>query len=404
MASKATVDKRESLGGGLYRRHRNGKTFFELRYSINRRRRFVALKATKLTIARIEASKLVTKIAEEEFDPVADNRRLDKKVYQTVEDVACYWKKQNIKRLKHPNVPNRRYENHIAPFIGQLAVVKVASNDVISILERLEETPSAANKVLIDLKQIFATAVKLGIIDFNFVKEFTPNDAGGQEAVRSRSLALAEIGKVFRVLRKYPNSFTRDNYLLLALLFCLGVRKSELTQAKWGEFDFQNKLWYLPKERSKTGEAITIPLVPAVINWLQELQVRACGSEYVLPNRRSGSTGKGYMGNDTLNRAVAVMFGKSQSSDSRDIINVMGDVEPFVPHDCRRTARTLLSELGVPPHIAERCLNHKLKGVMAVYDKHDFLPERRQALGILAERIAPLINNESNVIGIHKDG
>ena len=31
MVSEARSDKRESLGGGLYRRYRNGKTFFELR-------------------------------------------------------------------------------------------------------------------------------------------------------------------------------------------------------------------------------------------------------------------------------------------------------------------------------------------------------------------------------------
>lgn len=404
MANSTSADTRESLGGGLYRRKRNGKTFYELRYSINGRRRFVALKATKLTIARTEASKLVTKIAEEEFDPVADKKRLDQVEYKTVGDVAGYWKKRNQKRLKHPNVPNRRYDNHIAPFIGEMAITKVSSADIVSLLDRLEAIPSAANKVLIDLKQIFSAAVKLDLIDSNFVKEFTPNDAGGRESVRSRSLSLSELGKVFRVLRKHPERFTRDNYLLLALLFCLGVRKSELTQSKWEEFDLDKQLWFLPKERSKTGETITIPIVPAVAEWLNELRVRACGSEYVLPNRKSGSTGKGYMGNDTLNRAVAAMFGKLQSSDNRHLENVMGDTEPFVPHDCRRTTRTLLSELGVAPHIAERCLNHKLKGVMAVYDKHDFLEERRKALGKLTERIAPLVSGESNVIGMCKDG
>jgi len=42
--------------------------------------------------------------------------------------------------------------------------------------------------------------------------------------------------------------------------------------------------------------------------------------------------------------------------------------------------RTQLSALGVRPEIAERCLNHKLRGVLGVYDQHEFLPERREAL------------------------
>ena len=50
------------------------------------------------------------------------------------------------------------------------------------------------------------------------------------------------------------------------------------------------------------------------------------------------------------------------------------------PDFMRRTMRTQLSALGVRPEIAERCLNHKLRGVLGVYDQHEFLPERREAL------------------------
>ena len=32
------------------------------------------------------------------------------------------------------------------------------------------------------------------------------------------------------------------------------------------------------------------------------------------------------------------------------------------------------------PHIAERCLNHKLNGVEGIYDRHDFFDERKEAL------------------------
>jgi len=52
----------------------------------------------------------------------------------------------------------------------------------------------------------------------------------------------------------------------------------------------------------------------------------------------------------------------------------------FTVHDFRRTARTHLAALGVEPHVAERCLNHKLKGVEGVYNRHDYFEERRRAL------------------------
>lgn len=255
-------DTRESLGGGLYKRVRNGKTSYELRYTINGKRRFSALRSTKLSTARIEASKLVAKIAEDEHDPVAEKRRLRHSDYQTVDDVAGYWKGRNEKRLKHPNVPNRRYDNHIAPFIGSMGVKKVTSTDIVSILHRLEDTPSAANKVLIDLKQIFGNAVKLGLIENNFVREFSTHDAGGKQEARERSLSFADIGQAMNILRQHESRFTRDNYLMLALLLCLGVRKTELAQAQWSEFNLSKAEWYLPAERSKTGASITIPLAP----------------------------------------------------------------------------------------------------------------------------------------------
>ena len=45
---------------------------------------------------------------------------------------------------------------------------------------------------------------------------------------------------------------------------------------------------------------------------------------------------------------------------------LLSDLEPFCIHDFRRTARTRLAALGVDPHIAERCLNHKIKGIEGI--------------------------------------
>ena len=62
----------------------------------------------------------------------------------------------------------------------------------------------------------------------------------------------------------------------------------------------------------------------------------------------------------------------------------MGKVKHGLPHfttrDFRRTARTHRAALGVDPHVAERCLNHKLKGVEGIYNRHDYFDERKAAL------------------------
>ena len=47
-------------------------------------------------------------------------------------------------------------------------------------------------------------------------------------------------------------------------------------------------------------------------------------------------------------------------------------MEHFTVHDLRRACRTMLAKQGTSSHVAERCLNHKLKGSEAIYNQHDY--------------------------------
>ncbi len=61
-------------------------------------------------------------------------------------------------------------------------------------------------------------------------------------------------------------------------------------------------------------------------------------------------------------------------------------------HDLRRTARSLMSRAGVPSDHAERCLGHVIGGVRGVYDKYEYLPEKRRAFEALAALIERIVN------------
>lgn len=96
------------------------------------------------------------------------------------------------------------------------------------------------------------------------------------------------------------------------------------------------------------------------------------------------------MGKDTLNRAIAKLFG-AEPGKKKLPPNVLGNIEYFAIHDLRRTSRSLLASLSIPPHVAERCLNHKLKGVEGIYDRYDYFDERKETLQRVAEKISFII-------------
>ncbi|WP_148252202.1 tyrosine-type recombinase/integrase [Aidingimonas lacisalsi] len=389
---------RYSDGNGLYLMiPRKGMPYWMLRYTFAGKRRELTLdKYADLSLAEareqaVESQKAIRK----GLDPVEERKREEQVAIHTVQGLFTDWHQDLEKRLKHPHIPKRIFEKEAAPSIGHLPLENVTPMDVRTIIRKVAGSgrPTIANDALMYLKQLFNHAIKLGLLTYNPASAFNVNDAGGVEKSRDRALSLDEIRQAFQVFRENSDSFSRDNYLACALLLTLGVRKTELIEAQWAEFDLENRQWDLSGERSKSGVGIRIPLPPQTIVWLDELKTRACGSDYVFPNRRSSK--QPHMGKDTLNRAISKLFGREPGNKPQPE-NKMGNIAEFTVHDLRRTCRSLLAAAGVPGHIAERCLNHKLKGVEGIYDRYDYFEERKQALTKVAELVEPAISEDQS--------
>lgn len=385
---------RYSDGNGLYLMiPKRGAPYWMHRYTLAGKRRELTLdKCADLSLAEareqaVEAQRAIRN----GVDPVEERKREEQATIHNVSDLFSDWYQDLEKRLKHPNIPKRIFEKEIAPSIGHLTLDSVTPMDVRNIIRKVANSgrPAIANDTLMYLKQLFNHAIKLGLLTYNPAAAFSVNDAGGIEKSRDRALTIEELHQVFQVFRDNRESFSRDNYLACSLLLVLGVRKTELTEAQWSEFDLEKAQWELSGERSKTGVGIAIPLPPQTVGWLEELKIRACGSPYVFPSRRRSK--RPHMGKDTLNRAIAKLFGKEPGKKPQPE-NRMGDIAEFTVHDLRRTCRSLLAAAGVPGHVAERCLNHKLKGVEGIYDRHDYFEERKEALAKVAALVEPVIN------------
>lgn len=398
---KTGVVEMTAVDKGLYFRvAESGVTFWVFRYSANSKRRQIIIgkfgkpsEGMSLADAR---DLLAQKRADVRngLDPLAEKKRGSVSQLQTVDHVAVDWLTQCEKRLENPQIPKRVYKKEVSPTIGELKASQVRATDILKIVRKIADSsrPSITNDSLMYMKQIFNHAIRLGVTNNNPAIPFLIKDAGGTEKSRTRALSIQELDVFLSCCRKHSNIFTRDNYIVALLLVTLGVRKTELTAARSEEFDLKERIWHLDASRTKTGANIRTPIPELLIPILEELNIRACGSEYLFPNRRA-SKRRGYISDDTLNHALNKMFGKKVDSNKEHYPNILGDVglEYFVIHDLRRTCRSLLAELQAPPHIAERCLNHKQKGAEGVYDRYDYLDERTDALDTLANRLLKLL-------------
>ena len=77
-------------------------------------------------------------------------------------------------------------------------------------------------------------------------------------------------------------------------------------------------------------------------------------------------------------------------------------------HDLRRTATTGMARLNFPPHIVDKVLNHvsgTIRGVAAVYNRFEYLEERRAALEAWGRYVWNLVSSaDAKVIQISRRG
>jgi integrase len=313
-AIKEGIPTRLADGNGLqFTLPKKGEAYWVYRYTdMHGKRREITIgkySHMPLVEARVEASKM--KLNQHKgADPLLEKRRAEYADINCCDSLFNDWYETDlVKRLKHSNIPKRVYQKDISPIIGLIPVAKVNPLDIRKVIDTVVQSgrTTVANDTLMYIKQLFRHAIKLGLTTVNPAASFTIHDAGGIEESKDRILTVEEISKAFSIFRENISSFGYDNYYACCLFLMLGVRKSELCEAKWSEFDMDSAVWNLPKERIKTGAPISIPLPAQAVKLFQVLKVRAGYSEYVFPPRRA--SGKLHMGSDTLNRAITKLFG-----------------------------------------------------------------------------------------------
>ena len=268
---------------------------------------------------------------------------------------------------KHPEDVQRVLEVEILSRWSTRDVRTIKPRDVLELLDGIVErgSPIMANRVASTLTQMFKFALHRSVIDASPVQLlYRP---GGPERARERVLGDNEVGPLLRnldsVLKRAPHTAA-----MVRICLFTACRRGELAGARWEDLDLEGDgpTWRIPPENSKTGAECINALVPQAVKVFKRLKVKAGRSPWVLP----AESGDGPIEPKLLTRSIA----RHQRAFAR--LGLTG----FTIHDLRRTVRTGLARLRVPPHIAEAVLNHRAPGIVAVYDRHSYIDEKRDAL------------------------
>jgi integrase len=226
---------------------------------------------------------------------------------------------------------------------------------------------TSAARARSNLSALFSWAMREGLCEANPVTATNDPEAGIQP--RERVLDDAEIRAIWKAC------LDEDFGRIVKLLMLCGCRRAEIGGLLWSEIDLDTGIMTIPGARTKNHKTLALTLPAAALDILRSAPRRA-GREYVFGDRGGAYSAWSYS-TLALNSRIATTAGRP--------------LAPWTLHDLRRTMRTGMGKLGVPPHVAELVIGHAKGGIEAIYDKHKYGPEIRQALALWAEHVIAIV-------------
>ena len=223
-----------------------------------------------------------------------------------------------------------------------------------------------ARVLLIQLRSVINWCISRQLITSCDVLKLSVKNIGKKPERGERVLTYTELAKIWLALEN--SRITSSNRLLHQMLLLYGSRPSEMRLALAEEFNMQDLIWTVPKEHSKMGNIIRRPVFEQVRPYIERLL--NAGNEVLFPGQELDKP---------IDRSSANLYMRKL----RETI----DIPEWRTHDFRRSLSTNLSGEGIMPHVTEKMLGHELTGVMAVYNKHDWLAEQKAAYELYADKI-----------------
>ena len=327
--------------------------------------------------ARREASRLLGLVADGK-DPAMEKRQARMlAASDRIRDVAKEFLEKHAAKNRTSEESKRIFDHDVLPEWGTRTIHEISKRDVINLLEKVEGrgSPVMAKRILAQVRKFFNWCVSrdylqtspcIGVVTSHRVKS------------RDRVLNSDELIAIIKAAQEIGGAYGG----IVQMLMFTAQRRNEVSEMTWDEIDLENNLWSIPGERTKNEKPHFVHLSDQAKKVIEEMP--KIGRYIFTSNGNTPFSG----------------FSKSKKD-----LNEKSAATKWRFHDIRRTVTSGMAQLGIAPHVADKILNHQsgtISGVAAVYQRHEFLDERKTALDAWGNYVQSLLDetDRDNVVNI----
>lgn len=243
---------------------------------------------------------------------------------------------------------------------GHLPITSINAPMILKTLRKREslEHYETASRMRSRIGGVFRYAVASGITDTD--PTYALRDALIRPMVTHRAAITDKetLAELMRAIENYTGH--RETAIALKLLIQFACRPGELRNARWEEFDLENRVWKLPATRMKMRKPHEVPLPESALGLLNQLKELTGWGELLFPSQLSS---KKPISENTMNQALVRMGFKK---------------EDVTPHGFRSTFSTFANESGLwnPDAIEAYCARKDRNPVRGAYNRSLYWDER----------------------------
>ena len=224
--------------------------------------------------------------------------------------------------------------------------------------------PSTVNKMLSALRGVLKQAWRLGLLDADaYHRAADVENVRASTLLSGRALESDEIRRLFRVCTEDDSPKGARDAAILAVFYGCGLRRTELVRLEVDDFDPEDcSIVVNGKRRKQRIVYVNESGCRLLTAWLEHRGIQA--GPLFCPVRQSGEVG------------ISGLRGESVAYILRCRQEEAG-IEPFSPHDLRRTFVTTLLDAGEDVLTVQRLAGHADVTTTARYDRRGEGGKRR---------------------------